>query len=395
MNPHNSLTRTPTHLLLTTLSIVCLLVSTSAAVPVASAQNSTQPFAVTQEGQCFVITTLGDGSKTVENFYDYRSTQTDPSGLYSSYGTKNLQQNQVSQVFVYHGRNGTSLVFLHDKFGTKAGGFVATADISGLPPSGEWAVRDDHYDGNQDDVFNTNLSNGRQAHIEWLSNSNRTDGAAFRGLSRPDFSAIRIDLKFNNQTTNYPFEKWTGQPKDNEIKKWIALSGTGSRTQLSMSQPITIREGSCDSQDSTTAQSNTPVPVDSPTRTERQQLFGVNSSKGSKSDATPTAKELFGSASQPQSTTTAAITTVDTPTSPPSRTTLPSPTTQPTATTTSTTADTTKTSTPTESTSLTSTPRNASETGTSSMFGLGFGALIALLAIVALTGIASLRKYQR
>lgn len=158
----------------------------------AVAQESGPEIVLTQGNESIQIMPLGDGSRSVEAFYDYRSPATEPTGQYSSHGTVDIQQNQVSQLFVYHGSGGLSLVFLHDKFSDTAdGGAVITADLSGLPESGEWVIEDDTYD-NRDDVFRYSP---RSSHIEWFMNGYRTDGAVFRGLEGSNEN-VTVDMKF-------------------------------------------------------------------------------------------------------------------------------------------------------------------------------------------------------
>lgn len=212
-----------------------------AVVPATVTAQNDQTFVVEQNSTCVQVTPLGDGTQSVEAFYAYRSPATTPEGAYSSYGTKDIQQSQTSQLFVHNGTEGLSLVFLHDKLGDGGGGFVATAEISGLPADGEWAVEDDAYT-NRDDVFDhTNTS----SHIEWVTNGNRTDGAAFRGLGSPNYSTIDIDIAFNDDSNRYPFEKWNGPPEQNHIEQWIVRSGSGETTELDMSEPVTVGPGTC------------------------------------------------------------------------------------------------------------------------------------------------------
>lgn len=219
------------------LALAAVVVLSALAVgPVSAQENET--FIVEQGSTCTEITPLGDGSQSASSYYDYRVL--DPAANYSSFGTTDIQADQTSQVFVYRGSDGLSLVFLHDKI-NEPGGFVATADISGLPSDGRWTVEDDNYTGN-DDVFDLGGSN---AHIEWLSNGERTDGAVFTGLGSSGYSTITADIKFNDESNNYPFEEWSGSPSDNEIERFVARSGDGQTTELDMSQPVKISPGTC------------------------------------------------------------------------------------------------------------------------------------------------------
>ena len=207
-------------------------------VPGTTAAQGNQTFFIEQDSQCVQITPLGDGTQSVEEFYDYKILN--DTANYSSLGTTDIQLDQTIQVFVYRGSEGLSLVFLNDKIG-EPGGYVATADISGLPTDGQWVVEDDNYT-NRDDSFEYNNTG---AHIEWSANGRRTDGAAFRGLGSPNYSTITLDITFNDETDRYPFEEWSGSPEQNRIERWIARSGTGETTNLDMSQPVELSPGTC------------------------------------------------------------------------------------------------------------------------------------------------------
>ena len=218
--------------------IAVVVASALTVVPGMAAAQGNQTFIVEQGSQCTEITPLGNGTQSVEEFYDYKILNN--TANYSSLGTTDIQVDQTSQMFVYRGSNGLSLVFLNDKIGPP-GGYVATADISGLPTDGQWVVEDDNYT-NRDDTFKYNNTG---AHIEWNSNGERTDGAAFRGLESPNYSTATVDLKFNEDTNRYPFDEWSGSPEQNEIESWIARSGTGETTKLDMNQPVEISPGTC------------------------------------------------------------------------------------------------------------------------------------------------------
>ena len=221
------------------------------ATTAAQSNASNATFIVQQGSQCTQVTPLGDGTRTVEDFYDYQVLN--ETANYSSLGTVDIQEDQTSQVFVYDGSDGLSLVFLNDEIG-EPGGFVATAEISGLPADGDWVVEDDNYT-DRDDVFEYTDTG---AHIEWNSNGERTDGAAFAGLDSPNYSTVEVDIAFNDETDRYPFEEWSGQPSDNEIQTWQVRSGDGSTSQLDMSQPIQLSPGTCSGGVSTFTATPTP-----------------------------------------------------------------------------------------------------------------------------------------
>ena len=224
---------------LTRIVLGLVVVASALAIgPGTTAAQGNQTFIVEQGSQCVQITPLGDGTQSVEEFYDYKILN--DTANYSSLGTTDIQLDQTIQVFVYRGSEGLSLVFLNDKIG-EPGGYVATADISGLPEDGQWVVEDDNYT-NRDDSFEYNNTS---AHIEWSANGRRTDGAAFRGLGSPNYSTITLDIKFNDETDRYPFEEWSGSPEQNQIEQWIARSDSGETTELDMSQPAELSPGTC------------------------------------------------------------------------------------------------------------------------------------------------------
>lgn len=243
-----------------TITLAVLLVAI-VAVPATVAAQDEQTFVVVQGSECVQITPLGDGTQSVENFYDYRSTTTTSRGQYTSYGTRDIQLSQTSQVFVYAGSEGLSLVFLHDRFGDDDGGFAATADISGLPTDGEWAIEDDSYT-NRDDVFRHSATS---SHIEWVSNGNRTDGGAFRGLGSSNYRTISIDIAFNDESNRYPFDEWQGSPSQNQLEEWVVRSGSGETTELDMDEPIEISPGTCSGGISTFTPTETATSTSTPT----------------------------------------------------------------------------------------------------------------------------------
>ncbi|WP_330633473.1 cell surface glycoprotein related protein [Halocatena halophila] len=232
-----------------TVLVVGALLTQSFSVPVRAQEHS---ITVTQGDQTIPVTPLGEGNQSVESFYDYRAPSSEPSGQYSSYGTDELQRDQVSQLFLYRGESGLSLVFLHDQRGGD-GGAVITADIEGLPEDGAWAVEDDTYT-HRDDSF---VHDDRSSHIEWFMNGGRTDGAVFRGLDGGGEKTITVTMRFNDRTDNYPFDEWSGPPEDNEIESWMVRSGSGETTELAMDEPVHIH----------VTENPPPAPADTPTDT--------------------------------------------------------------------------------------------------------------------------------
>ena len=208
------------------------------------AAQETSGYSIVQGEECRPLEPVGNGDRSVEAFYDYRSPDTDPSGWYYAYGpARELVREDTSQVFLYRGSDGLSLVFLHDGVGsgTTSGGAVE-ADLSGVPDDGEWAVRDDDYDGQDDDEFD----GGSSPHATWAWNEgNRTDGGAYTGLAEDDWEEITVEMAFNEDSGQYPYDRWNGDPEDNEIDSWIARSGDETY-ELDMDEPITIVRGSCE-----------------------------------------------------------------------------------------------------------------------------------------------------
>ena len=332
----------------------------------AAAQGS-QTFIVEQGSQCVQITPLGDGTQSVEEFYDYKVLN--DTANYSSLGTTDIQLDQTIQVFVYRGSDGLSLVFLNDKI-DEPGGYVATADISGLPADGQWVVEDDNYT-NRDDTFSYNDTG---AHIEWSANGRRTDGAAFRGLESSNYRTITVDIKFNDETDRYPFEEWSGSPEQNEIESWVARSGTGETTELNMSQPVDLSPGTCSGGVST--------------------FTATSSSAGNATTETARATETTTTQTATATTTTQSEATASTATQ---TTEIPTTTATQTATSTNTPITTTTRSPVDETSKSTSdvggTTEQIDDDGNGSgAFGPGFGVGVALVAVLVLAAAVVARR---
>lgn len=244
---------------LATVAVVLLAVVTVVgAIGIGSEQvgaQETTEYSIVQGGECRPLEPLGDGSQSVEAFYDYRSPDTDPSGWYYAYGpARELVREDTSQIFLYRGSDGLSLVFLHDGVGsgTTSGGTVE-AELTGVPDDGEWVVRDDDYRGQDDDEFD----GGSSPHAIWAWNEgNRTDGGAYGGLEEDDWEEITVEMAFNEESEKYPYERWSGDPEDNEIDSWIARSD-GETYDLAMDEPVTIVRGSCEDATATTTATGT------------------------------------------------------------------------------------------------------------------------------------------
>ncbi|WP_226007309.1 CARDB domain-containing protein [Natrinema salinisoli] len=239
MTRRNSTTNTVTYSILATIAVVvALAVSATAVAGATTAPPDPDEYAVAQGDDCVTVEPIGDGARTIEEFYDYRTPNTTPSSYsYSSHGTTHLQEDDTSSVFLYEGSDGLSLVLLHDRYDGDSPGGAATMTFSGLPEDGEWVVEDDGYDG-ADDEFD---HSGDSSRITWVWSENRSDGAAFNGGLDDEFS-ITIEPRFNDDAAK--------QLYDGRVRDWEVISGTDTgreRTSLDMNEPVVITSGECTS----------------------------------------------------------------------------------------------------------------------------------------------------
>ncbi|MFC4548970.1 MULTISPECIES: hypothetical protein [Halorussus] len=205
-----------------------------------SAEKNEQTNYVLKQGDSCVPVVPLSGDEPVEEFYDYRTPNTDPKSFkYASFGTTDLQRENTSIVFLYDGPEGLSLVVVHGKLGADDDGGSVTMGFAGLA-GGEWAVGDDIYDADTNyDEFGQTDDGWR---VDWTYAGGRTDGGAYRGLGE-DFE-VTVTPNFNEEANLY------GEHYDGTIEDWQLLSGDSSspeRTSLSMSEPVTIRAGTCGS----------------------------------------------------------------------------------------------------------------------------------------------------
>ncbi|UPV76851.1 PKD domain-containing protein (plasmid) [Halorussus limi] len=207
-----------------------------------NAGTAGQTFHVVQGEECYEITALGDGNRTVSEFYGYRSGA---GTLYGSYGERSraIQQNQVSHLFVYEGEQGLSLVMLHDELDSSRGG-AASFSVSGLPADRVWAVEDDDYP-NRDDNFVHGETNST---LHWMWGDGRTDGAAVRGISG-EFDAITVDAEWGENSWAYRNRSNPWRFATDDVEEWHLRSGTGEEFALDKGEPVTIRKGSCSGSD--------------------------------------------------------------------------------------------------------------------------------------------------
>jgi hypothetical protein len=194
--------------------------------------NQTE-FAVTQGGECHQVEPIGRAWESVESFYGYETR--------SSRETTDFQDNQVSNLFVFHGTEGYSLVVLHDEYGDAPGGGTATMEFVGLPESGEWVIEDDNHE-DRDDVF---LHRDTRSKIDWKWIENRTDGAAFRGLDTTDDLDLTVTPRFNERADAWGEWDWSGD-QANRTEAWRLYTDRSSTVELDMNRSITITKGVCD-----------------------------------------------------------------------------------------------------------------------------------------------------
>jgi len=234
--------------------------STATGTPGDDAPDDEQvEFAVIQGDECYQVTPVGYAWENVSSFYDYTSR--------NSEGTAEFQANQVSNLLIFHGTEGYSLVILHDQFedfGESSHGGTATMELVGLPESGEWVVEDDNYE-DQDDTF---LHRDTRSKITWYWIGGRTDGGAFRGLNTETLD-LTITPRFNERSEGWGDWDWSGD-EQNRTEAWRLFTDRETTAELNMTQDVTIRKGTCGSDrdvpslvaSSTNVSVNEPVVLD-------------------------------------------------------------------------------------------------------------------------------------
>jgi len=222
--------------------------------------GDSQTYAVTQGDQCITIQALGNGSQTVEEFYDYRNPETHdgPNNVYSSYGTRELQRDDTTTMFVYEGSEGTSLVVIHERVGGDSDGGAVTMQFDGLDEDSEWAVKDDLYNGTRPGGNLDEWSHsGTSARATWAYTGGRNDGGALRGFGED----VTVTPYFNDRAD---FREYSG-----DITEWEVVSaenGEYNRTSLdSMSEEVAVTAGGCAelTVDSVTTSPSNPSPGES------------------------------------------------------------------------------------------------------------------------------------
>ncbi|MFC6727956.1 CARDB domain-containing protein, partial [Natronoarchaeum mannanilyticum] len=203
-------------------------------------EDDSQTYAVTQGDQCITIQALGNGSQTVEEFYDYRNPETHdgPNNVYSSYGTRDLQRDDTTTMFVYEGSEGTSLVVIHERVGGDSDGGAVTMQFDGLAENSEWAVKDDLYNGTRPGGNLDEWSHsGTSARATWAYTDGRNDGGALRGFGED----VTVTPYFNDRAD---FREYPG-----DITEWEVVSaedGEYNRSSLdSMTEEVQVLAGGC------------------------------------------------------------------------------------------------------------------------------------------------------
>lgn len=197
-------------------------------------------YAIEQADRCIPLEVAGNASENVSAYYDYRPGD---EGDWSSHGTTERQESQVSQLYVYRGREGDSLVFLHDEWNNDdSEGGAVSMNVTGIPANATWAVEDDDYE-NRDDNFD---HRGTSSRIDWMWAPNRTDGGALRGIALPGGDGVQIDARFNGDSDAAREQNWNWA--DDSVD-WRARGTDGELVPLDENETATLRQGDCEAND--------------------------------------------------------------------------------------------------------------------------------------------------
>lgn len=191
-----------------------------------------------QNSECVSLPPV-TGELPVEEFYKYGQGST----RYSSAGPITaLERERTSRLLLYRGPDDVlSLVMVHGKHHIEdvpEGGGAVSFTFEGLPADGEWAVRDDLYEG--PDLFDQWELDGGRTTVHWTWQGGRTDGAVFSGLG-DDFS-ITIEPRFNEEAKLYE------QHYEGDVEAWEALGGDQVNPEvvpLVMDEPLVIESNGC------------------------------------------------------------------------------------------------------------------------------------------------------
>ena len=197
-------------------------------------------YVIAQGGRCVPLAALS-GDEPAAAFYDYRTPYSDPAApTYSSYGTRDLQRPETSQLFLYDGPEGLNLVVIHDALNDRTSGGAVTFEFENLA-GGEWVVGDDRYDAPSNYDRFSETASGDGWRVDWTWTTGRSDGGVYGPLGE-EF-AVTIRPAFNRAAALY------GDHYEGEVTDWLALSGDRrdpKRIPLAMDEPLTIRTGTCD-----------------------------------------------------------------------------------------------------------------------------------------------------
>lgn len=214
-----------------------------------AAESEFKPaFVAVQDDRCVPLEPLS-GEEPVAELYDYTYPQDQydgppgsDGGSFSSEGTKDLQRDRSSVLFLYDGPDGLSLVVVHGHVGGKGdeGGAVSFT-VRGLPDDGEWVVKDDFYVEDGEVQSEDRWAVDADPHVlDWAYVGGRTDGGAFRGLGpQPE---IHVEPAFNEAAARWDDYDY------GRLESWEVLSGDREdmdRYELRMDEPVSIRAGGC------------------------------------------------------------------------------------------------------------------------------------------------------
>lgn len=174
-------------------------------------------FVVEQPSMDPVSVTPLSSEQSVESFYSYD----DPDGASANTG---LERADVSQLFFYDGRDGRSLVVIHDAPEDPDGG-EAELEFDELPAGGEWVVKDDP-DHDPDEY-------GRQR-ATWSWGQCCTDGGAYRGGFH-ETSGFSVEV-----------EQFDGIDQWEFVSATESTDGSLKRYSLDTNEPLTVHVGGFD-----------------------------------------------------------------------------------------------------------------------------------------------------
>jgi hypothetical protein len=219
----------------TVVVLVSLLAITALGSGIGASQQA-DGYVVEQGERCVEVTPLSYQGQSVEAFYGYSLNGTGGDMALSANTPVGLEDinDQQSSLFLYEGPEGVSLVFLHGGVNGSSDGAISF-DITGLT-NGSWVVQDDPTNRSVERWNDTRAGYD----VDWGYQAGFTDGGAFRGGLDGQFE-IGITPAFNDAAAR-------SSALQSNITSWRALSLAGGSLQsveLNMSQPVTIRTGTC------------------------------------------------------------------------------------------------------------------------------------------------------